>query len=281
MAGAFTAVTDDASAVFWNPAGHAAGAYFSLVIDRNQMETADASPGPRRQSAFLTALGTPPLGLAYYRTSSIERSGDGTRFEKLVAQHAGVTLVQSIATHVAVGATLKLVRGVAAAGSTATLDAADDLEGRASNTFDADIGVMVDAGTIRLGLTVRNALEPKFDVPGGDQPLVLDRRVRGGIALRAAPGLTIAADADFTRVPTSGGEWRDAAIGAEARLTARAWGRGGVHWNTAGADRPGAAPVVSAGGSYLLYGSLFADGQITFGSDDGNRGWGVGARIVF
>ena len=33
MAGAFVGVADDASAAYWNPAGLAAGSYFSLVLD--------------------------------------------------------------------------------------------------------------------------------------------------------------------------------------------------------------------------------------------------------
>src|SRR4051812_2884344 len=61
MGGAFTAVADDGSAVFWNPAGLASGAFFSLVVDRNTLN---------HSSATLVALGTPPLGLAYYGTST-------------------------------------------------------------------------------------------------------------------------------------------------------------------------------------------------------------------
>ena len=38
MGGAFVAVADDASAVYWNPGGLAAAAYFSLVVDRNTVE---------------------------------------------------------------------------------------------------------------------------------------------------------------------------------------------------------------------------------------------------
>ena len=41
MGGAFVGIADDASAVYWNPAGLAGGAYFSLVIDGN---TAEAIP---------------------------------------------------------------------------------------------------------------------------------------------------------------------------------------------------------------------------------------------
>ena len=41
MAGAFVAVADDASAAYWNPAGFAAGSFFSLVIDGS---TAKSTP---------------------------------------------------------------------------------------------------------------------------------------------------------------------------------------------------------------------------------------------
>ena len=40
MAGAFTAVADDASAVYWNPAGTATGALASLVVDWGTHESA-------------------------------------------------------------------------------------------------------------------------------------------------------------------------------------------------------------------------------------------------
>jgi long-subunit fatty acid transport protein len=55
MSGAFTAVADDASAVYWNPAGLATGSFFSLVLDHNTRDEG---------SATMLALGTPPLGLS-------------------------------------------------------------------------------------------------------------------------------------------------------------------------------------------------------------------------
>jgi hypothetical protein len=39
--------------------------------------------------------------------------------------------------------------------------------------------------------------------------------------------------------------------------------------------------VASVGGSYAVYGSVLADGQVSFGSENGDRGWGVGVRFVF
>jgi hypothetical protein len=283
MGGAFVAVSDDASAVFWNPAGLASGAYFSLLGDRNTFETSDDSATPRQRSGLLVALGTPPLGLSYYRTRTITRLGDFT--QELVTDHAGLTLLHTIGHGVSIGGTAKYVHGVASrieAPRDSALDVVDEVPGRSEDKFDADFGVLAATGTIKAGVQVRNAFEPKFDTLDGGLPIELERRIRAGVAMSLAPSLSLAVDADFTKITTSGGLWRDAAVGSEARLTRRAWARGGIHWNTAGGDNVGgAAPVGSVGGSFAVYGTLLADGQVSFGSKNGDRGWGLGARIVF
>src|SRR3954468_16038183 len=69
MGGAFVAVADDASAVFWNPAGLASGSYFSLALDDNRLQTPDSTPFPHRRSAFMLAIGAPALGLSYLSTT--------------------------------------------------------------------------------------------------------------------------------------------------------------------------------------------------------------------
>lgn len=258
MGGAFTAVADDASAVFWNPGGLASGAFFSVVLDRNSMDDG---------SATLIALGTPPLSLSYYRTATGELSNGRNR---LVAHHAGISVVQSLADRIAAGATLKLVRGEAATGQGPSFS---------TNKFDADVGVMTKGALGRLGLSVRNLLQPEFRTATG--VVRLDRRVRAGIALNLRQSTTVAADIDLTTASTSQGEWRDAALGLETRATRKAWLRTGVHWNVKGGEGAGAAPVGSIGGSYAVYGSTMADAQVTFGSRNGNRGWGVGLRFVF
>lgn len=256
MGGAFTAVADDASAAFWNPGGLASGAFFSLVLDRNSMDD---------RSATLIALGTPPLALSYYRTATGDQpNGRNT----LVAHHAGVSVVQSLADRMAVGATLKLVRGDASAGQGRVFSA---------NKFDADFGVMTKGDLGRLGLSVRNLLQPEFRTAEG--AVRLERRVRAGMALNLRQNTTIAADIDLTRAATARGEWRDVAVGLETHPTRKAWFRTGVHWNAAG--ETGAAPVGSVGASYAVYGSTMADAQVSFGASNGNRGWGVGLRFVF
>jgi hypothetical protein len=255
MGGAFTAVADDASAVYWNPAGLAGGSFFSLVLDRNRLD---------HDSATLIAIGTPPLGLSYYRTAARELAGSP---HSLVTHHAGVTVLQSVGERLAVGATVKLVRGVVSSGTAST----------GSTRFDTDLGVMTSGSLGRLGLSVRNLTEPKFAGPDG-RGVTLERRVRAGIAINASRRTVAAADFDLTSAETARGPWREAAIGLEANPLKKAWIRGGLRWNTAAGP---SAPVGTAGASVAVYGSTLADAQVSFGSDDGNRGWGFGLRFVF
>jgi hypothetical protein len=160
MGGAFVAVADDATAVYWNPAGLAlGGSYFSVVIETAQDKTEpDNLVSAGRSSANIAALTTPPLGLSYYRLSSTTiapRSGvlttSAVDLERLITHHTGVTLVHSLTSHLAVATTAKVVYGVAASGLVLNGDR-DDLLNDAGNLpetsttkFDADIGVMARA----------------------------------------------------------------------------------------------------------------------------------------
>jgi len=271
MAGAFVGVADDASATYWNPAGLASGAFFSLVLDRSEIRPSDLLAAPRG-SASLVAIGTPPFGASYYRIAmpvapAIAGTPAGRNtgsLETLVTSQFGVTVDQSLHDGVAVGATLKAVRGTT------------PLESRTA--FDADLGVMLSGQAGRAGLSVRNAFEPEFMTSSG--PVRLERRIRGGFSVSIRNMVRLAADSDFTTADVAGGAWRDAAVGAEAQPFSWGWVRGGVHWNTAGGDL-GAAPVACVGGSGAVYGSLMVDAQVSAGSKKGNRGWGVGLRYNF
>ena len=296
MGGAFVAVADDASATYWNPAGLAMGAYFSLMLDYSMAKAEPDDPsraGSRSGTAI--AFGLPALGVSYYRlrmTTLRELPGNSAnvRLQTLITHHTGATLVQSITDHIAVGTTLKLVRGIAATGLAPAddldnddllddlLNDANDLIGSASNKFDADIGVIATTGHLRAGLTIRNAVEPEFEVPGGT--IEMKRQFRAGVALTLAEGVLLAADFDLDRVPGTVGDERNIAIGAEARLLPRLFVRSGFRVNTVDAPA-GARPVVTVGGSYRIFGSMLVDGQGTLGSESGDRGWGIGARLVF
>jgi hypothetical protein len=252
MAGAFTAVADDATAAAWNPAGLASGSYFTGAIDGSRFD---------RQSALFAGFGSPPLAVTYVRSATAEVSN---RRNMLVTHNFGVSLVQSLGdTGIAVGTTLKVVHGVTSA---------EGVPSMSGNAFDADVGVMVSGGLGQIGLAVRNIAQPSF---GGIQ---LDRKVRAGVSVHVNDRTTLAGDVEFTKAATVSGVWRDAAVGAETHPVGRLWLRGGLHWNTAG---QGAAPIVAFGASYAIRGALVADAQASAGSAHGNRGWGIGLRFGF
>src|SRR3989304_4469026 len=63
MGGAFVAVADDASAVYWNPAGIATGATFDFQV----------SGGP---STLFVGASMPVVGLSFYRMHTVQVSPD-------------------------------------------------------------------------------------------------------------------------------------------------------------------------------------------------------------
>lgn len=244
MGGAFVAVADDASAVYWNPAGLASGPLFNLQIDIGRTEVRPGTPGDvdargGRQDFRLVAFGVPPLGVGYYRLArvravpaspavpgAVDRQEGGLLAERLTTSHVGLTLLQSVGGGIAVGTTLKLVRGslatgvVSGGGWSEVLDRGQDLEATARTRADLDVGVMLNAGRVRLGLVARNLREPDFAPDGVDDPAArLEREVRMGVAWGATwPGLSpliASLDVDVTRVTDIDGERRDVAAGVE------------------------------------------------------------------
>ena len=291
MAGAFVAVTDDASAVYWNPAALGKGAYFSLVMDGNRAETVpDSLPALSggKRSGYLLALGTPALGLSYYRLENkivnrpITVSRSAFQLDTLTTQHIGATFVQSLTDFLTVCSTVKIVRGVAGTGliegeRDEILDHAD-VPGRSTGKFDLDAGVLLSGPVGRIGLVVRNISEPGFEVERGGRELVLDRQIRGGASVLLLESWKLAADFDFTKQAGPFGEVREIAIGSEGQVTRRLAARAGIRFNTAGDDH---APGLSVGGSFAALGSLLVDAQITGGSDKAFTGWGIAGRVVF
>jgi len=290
MGGAFVAAVDDASAVYWNPGALATGSYFSLVIDRNEGRTAVTQPAAASRSGVLIALAAPALGLSYSRLRhatitppdlaaeggqlgrNVIRPGE-VRFDSLVTHHLGATVVQSLTDAIAVGATLKMVRGTAVSGigrdadRDALLGDGVELLGEAESKFDVDV--------------LRNLTEPDFETSEDGRALRLERQARAGVALVVTPGWTIAADADLLKTRGPFGNTRDVAFGTEGRVNRRAFIRGGFRFNTLGGASRWREASVSAGGSYAVRASFLVDAQVTTGSERSARGWGIGGRFVY
>ncbi len=261
MAGAYVAVAGDATAVSWNPAGRPPADLVSMVAERSHVSLPAAPGGDRsalRTGAFL--IGTPPLGLGYYR---------------LGATHVvPVTVVQSIGGYLNVGGAVKAVWG-------------EGIDGRTHTRVDADLGVMVRTEFWRAGLVLRNLAEPSFGpevIAFGGNRYRLERHARMGVAVFPRDGLTLAVDADLTALDqpsdtaaADGARRRAVAIGAEQELSDRIVIRGGVRAQTIG----GARPSASGGASVALRPSIWADVQATGGADRADRGWTVGLRFAY
>jgi hypothetical protein len=264
MAGAFTAVADDATATWWNPAGLAGGAYFNAVLEYGRPRQPPHDPIRGMTVAF------PALGLSYYRLPlgqirpvTSTGVGSGNRQDEGDVGVYGATVGQSLGNHLVVGSTVKLVRAGESHGG-------------------LDVGALAAYGRVRVGLMVRNVRELEFG--GGPEPLLLRRQARAGAAFtvgrRGSLGrATVAFDADLTKITTSRGDVRRAAIGGEGWTATRTIGvRGGVSLSTLGPRRP--SP--SAGVSVAVRRGMYLEAEITGGdAGDGRQSWGVALRLTF
>jgi hypothetical protein len=298
MGGAFVAVASDSSATWWNPAGLAAGPFLDLALARGMTERIGELPA-RRDTASGFSLGTPPVGFSYYRLRITDTQpldpvgpdpgGGGRLVRSLAASQLGVTLVHTIVSGLHAGATLKYLRGTlrAARGNPLSepselLDDGDELEGGdAESAFDLDLGVMADAGAVRLGLVVKNATEPEFQ-NSSSGALTFERQVRLGLAIDAEKGggvpLTVAVDADLRTIPTTSGDRRNLALGVEQWFGGRRVAvRGGGRFNLTGSKER----TATAGASVNVRPGLFLDGYLVRGGSTDDRGWGVASRVSF
>ena len=297
--GAFVALADDATAVYWNPAGLATGPFFSLVVDRSQVETgapeearsdglagSGANAGAARYVSTVVAGASLPVGVSYYRLESFESGpspGDGRRsLRALVTDHVGLTLVQSVGRVLTVAATPRYVRGSAGDGEAEPgdadpLDAAERLARRDTSAFDLDVGALAVFGRARVGLVVRNVVAPDFETPDGTE-VEMPRQVRAGAAFTPSDRLVLALDVDLTRTPSLAGDRRMVAGGAEAWWGRRRVGlRGGFRASTLGEARPAG----SLGGSVGVFRGFWVDAQVTRGGDRADRGWSLAGRVGF
>jgi hypothetical protein len=273
MGGAFTAVADDATATWWNPAGLATGAYLNMTVEYGETNE-PPFPGNAPHRGF--ALTFPALGLSYYRmtvseialpastaSSSAGRQDPGTpSVRTLEVSQFGATVGQSIGRYFVVATTVKALNGN------------DDTDPG------LDVGAMVHFGSLRAGVIVRNVREPVLGE--GEAAVTLKRQARAGAALTAAASsplaLTLAFDADVLDIPTAVGDERRVAGGVEVWTRGRViGGRGGISVSTIGDHRE----AYSGGVSVAVKRGIYGEAQVTGGSDSLRQGWSAGFRMTF
>lgn len=280
MGGAFVGVADDVTAVWWNPAGLATGGFFSLAVERHAFERRRpelfGGPPAAERSSFFLGAGSLPLGLSYVRTRETwltHGPADEAVLRDLVTHQAGVTVLQSLTGAVVVAGTAKYVRGVAASGPPGV-----DADGEGSHAFDADLAIMVQAGVLKAGLTLRNVTSPEFEAPDGSR-LELPWLARAGASYLATPNLTVAVDVDLRAVQAGGDRRRSLALGGEWRIAGftRFAVRSGARFDTIGEMNP----LGTVGGSYAVRNGVWVDVWAAAGSEQADRGWGLAGRIAF
>ena len=277
MAGAFVAVADDATAVYWNPAGVATGSIVSVVVDagrsRLTVPSTQVSTNQWDTTAFV-GLSATALGLAYYRlptygvvnaepavTAPPSREDLRRSVQAVATSIAGVSLVQSLTEHLVVGATPKFVHGA---------------DGRA---FDVDAGAMWWMNRMRLGVVARNLTQPSL---GNETVAVeLEREVTVGAAWGSGwTGISrviVSIDADLTSRVTAFGDRRDVAAGVETWWMNQRLGlRGGLRGSTIGDARAAFAAGISAG----LKPGMLVEAHVLRGHADACT-WSIGARMTF
>lgn len=278
MAGAFVAVADDASAVYWNPAGVATGSFASAVIDYGRwrpVQNPVQATANQWDTAAMVGMSATAFGLAYYRlgaygtslpepavTGSQSREEVRRSVQGLTTSTVGVSLVHSLTERIVVGATPKFVRS----------------GGR--NAVDADAGAMFSINRIRVGIVARNLTTPTFDREGGGE-IELDREVTiGGAWGSGWTGISrviVSVDGDVTSRPTPSGDRRDLAGGVETWwLNQRLGLRGGLRRSIIGDARATVAGGVSAG----LTPGMLLEAHVVRGHGD-ERSWSIGARMFF
>jgi hypothetical protein len=303
MGGAFVAVANDSTATWWNPGALANGPYMDIAIARAVTDSSTQVPASRDWASWFT-LATPAVGFSYYRLRLTEIPATGSTvsggsvrevglgavpLRSLSAKQFGVTLVHSLMTGVHVGTTLKFVYGSVRTGFGASGQSASDLLSQGKDLeatdgdwgFDADIGVLVVRGPVRVGGLVKNLREIEFDAPVGPS-MELSRQARVGVAFDGAAAdtvpLMLSLDVDVLRYGTATGDRQVIALGAEQWLFSKRLAvRGGGRFNTVGGEDRAA----TGGASFVVRSGLYVDGHIVRGGTADDRGWGIAARVSF
>jgi hypothetical protein len=294
MGGAFVAVADDSSAVWWNPGSLAAGPFVDVSISGGVTSQAPHATTPSNP-AWLLSLSTPPVGLSFQRVRSTQPAGmnsiagapagrqdglTGIVTRTIDASALGVTLVQTIVDGVHIGGTVKYIRGRLLSGGTAGVSP-EASEGPVRHRADVDLGVLGVVRSMRFGAVVRNLTEPSFDAAvRGEDRLRLPRQFRVGAAYAPVDGppLVAAVDADVVAYASASGDRRVVALGAEWWWWKRRLGlRGGGRFNQIGARERSA----TGGVSMALWPGAYVEGHVARGGTLDERQWGLGARMTF
>ena len=201
MGGAFTAVADDAHAVYWNPAGLARVSrkqlgleHVSFIDDINSQYVVFAMPIPRAYGSFGVSATVVDMG----EIERLDNTGAAVAGDTDVSGHSGtLSWGQAFGENLSLGAGIKFVR--------------QNLAGEEGSGVAGDVGLHLSLlpEKLFLGAAASN-LGPKIKT--GTQEEDLPQTFRGGLAYYPIPGaLVVAIDGEKERdtdvIMRGGGEF--------------------------------------------------------------------------
>ena len=246
MAGAYTAVADDATAFYWNPAGLAFGPFLrggfytgraevdrGGLVDRVVSETPGAGEQLRVDRGTGFAVGFPFGGVAATRFDQSRTWLEGDRLSSLGLStfDLAVSVLQSLPVdNLVVAGNLHYLRGRTyrrdevvseiAPGERTTsgiFQRSREGESGVSHQFGLDLSFLYEfRGRTRVGLMFRNVNEPKFQ-SSSDEEVVYSRHVRLGSSFDLPGEALLAVDLDLSRQGNELDGWHELALGGEKR----------------------------------------------------------------
>lgn len=281
MGGAFTAVADDASAFYWNPAGYAFGPVFQggFHWSDSEMDRSDNGSGPLiadRMAGFAFGLTFMGVGGTFARQTSSTIEGGDRSSQGLESFDLAVSLLHSLPLdNLVVGGSVHYLKGetheslvpASAPSSPAAIVSGRGLE---SSKATFDLGALYEPNEwLRVGILFRRLVEPRFPTESGNE-ILLQRHARAGVAFRLPQRTLVSLDADLSRQGIGGDRWREISLGVERAFFDGAFAlRAGFRAETG--PSPGVRPAfsVGAGGRVRFVHAEAAYVGSTGGRDDG------------
>jgi len=247
LGGAFTAVANDATAFYWNPAGVSQGPFFRVGVfggssyrDRGQLVEQLGSGRPGGAGSNLDgdrAVGI-SAGFTVFGVAVTRFRHTGSALEDAVLSHRGLEIWDVAASFaqslpiddLVVGFNLHYLRGTARTGEEPAgavpiseqnvsdlVNRAVRFEGKTESEPGVDLGVQYrPRDWIHLGLSARNLNRPTFHTDGGEA-ISLAPQARLGVAFDLAGLFLLAADFDLSEREGAieQNDWRELAAGVE------------------------------------------------------------------
>ncbi len=262
MGGAFTAVANDTTAFYWNPAGYAFGPVVNAGVQwgESDMDRGDGVTFGDGAAGF--SLGLTFMGVAgtFARESTSRLDEDVLSSRGLETFDLSVSILQSLPIDdLVIAGSVHYLRGESHElfESLASLSPGDQTpssirdrvlatEGEGSSTASVDLGALYQPNDwLRLGLMWRRLFEPGFLLPSGEE-IVLPRHGRAGVAFLLPGATTLSLDLDLSSQGGVDEGWRELSLGVDKRVFDEALSlRAGLRAET-GSGR-GARPAFSAG----------------------------------